>query len=223
VSPVFKFSPAHGDNNFASRKGIVAGCEDYEFSMEPGKMPKTLPFALVVLVCVAWSSGCDDNSNPQSASQSQQLPKGKVATATAPPPQADRNSDSGQIQRGRMRFVEGYRAGAEAAAAQRKPMLLFFTASWCHYCHQLAAEAFTDSTVVGLSERFVCVLIDADREPSVCRYFQVPAYPTIQFISSRGQPLNRIVGKQPSREVVRQMQAALQQLARADKSDTKAN
>ena len=118
-----------------------------------------------------------------------------------------------QIVRGRLRFVEGYSAGVQAAAAQHKPMLLFFTASWCGYCHQLAADAFTDEAVVKLSEQFVCVLIDADREPAVCQQFQVRGYPTIQFVSSRGQLLNRVVGKEPGHVLVRQMHAALQGLA----------
>jgi thiol:disulfide interchange protein len=113
-----------------------------------------------------------------------------------------------------LNFVEGYRAGFEAAATEKKPMLLFFTAEWCHYCHELAAEAFTDERVVSLSQRFVCVLVDADREADVCRYFQVRSYPTIQFVSARGQILNRVVGKRRGHELVRQMHAALQAVAR---------
>jgi uncharacterized protein YyaL (SSP411 family) len=93
-------------------------------------------------------------------------------------------------------------------------MLLFFTASWCEYCHQMAEEAFTHPQVVGLSGQFVCVLIDADAEPNVCRQFEVTGYPTIQFLSPRGVPLNRVVGKQPGHQVMMAMQAALQHVAR---------
>jgi hypothetical protein len=50
--------------------------------------------------------------------------------------------------------------------------------------------------------------------------FQVRAYPTIQFVSTRGQPLNKMVGKRPGQELVRQMHAALQGLARASLSET---
>lgn len=118
------------------------------------------------------------------------------------------------IGRGRLRFVEGLHAGLDAAAAQKKPMLVFFTASWCHFCHQMAADAFADAQVVDLSERFVCVLVDADRDPQACRQFQVRSYPTIQFVSAGGQPLNRVTGQRPGFEVLRQMQIALQTLAR---------
>ena len=93
-------------------------------------------------------------------------------------------------------------------------MLVFFTAPWCEYCQQMAHEAFVQEQVVSLSQRFVCILVDADREPDVCRQFQVRGYPTVQFLSPWGTPLNRIVGKKPGHLVVADMHAALQALAR---------
>ena len=133
---------------------------------------------VLALLCFAILPGCDDGVPPQTTTQQSAPPAAPLR------PTASRSESPPPVYRS-MRFIEGYSTGVEAAAAQKKPMLLFFTATWCHYCRQLAAEAFTDTTVVGLSERFVCVLVDADREPAVCRYFQVPAYPTIQFVSAR--------------------------------------
>jgi len=121
---------------------------------------------------------------------------------------------SGRLARGNLRFVEGYANGYQQAAIQGKPMLLFFTAEWCHFCHQMADEAFTNPQVVSLSERFVCVLIDVDAEPGVCGQFQVSRYPTIQFVSARGVALERIVGKRPGHQLMMAMQAALQSVAR---------
>ena len=43
--------------------------------------------------------------------------------------------------------------------------------------------------------------------------FGVTGYPTIQFISPRGVPLERIVGKKPGHQVMMAMQAALQNVA----------
>ncbi len=176
-------------------------------------MQKSMLAASVMLGC-ALLAGCGEPAPVPSTSAP---PTSNAATsnaaAQAVPELAPVAPPTPQIVRGRLRFVEGYSAGMQAAAAQRKPMLLFFTASWCGYCHQLAADAFTDESVVKLSEQFVCVLIDADREPAVCQQFQVRGYPTIQFVSSRGQLLNRVVGKEPGHVLVRQMHAALQGLA----------
>jgi thiol:disulfide interchange protein len=118
------------------------------------------------------------------------------------------------VARGDLKFVEGYASGYAQAASQSKPMLVFFTASWCHYCHQMAEEAFTHPQVVRLADQFVCILVDADREPRVCRQFQVTGYPTIQFLSPAGAPLERIVGKKPGHQLMMAMQAALQNVAR---------
>ena len=110
-------------------------------------------------------------------------------------------------------FVKGFESGYGRATTAGKPMLVFFTAEWCHYCHQMADEIFTDPQVVGLTDRFVCILVDADAEPEVCKKFHVRGYPTVQFLSPRGAPLNRLVGKKPSRQVMTAMQAALQNVA----------
>jgi thiol:disulfide interchange protein len=135
-----------------------------------------------------------------------------------PPPGVNYQQDSrsGQISKGRLNFVSGYQQGLRQAASEGKPMLVFFTAGWCKFCHQMADEAFTHPQVVNLSGHFVCILIDADAEPAVCRQFQVTGFPTIQFLSARGTPLERIVGKKPGHQVMMAMQAALQNVARND-------
>ena len=123
-------------------------------------------------------------------------------------------AQAAHVARGRLRFVESYETGYEQAAREGKPMLVFFTATWCNFCHQMAEEAFTNDQVVSLSERFVCILVDADKQPELCREFEVRGYPTIQFLSPRGTPLNRITGKRPGQQVVMEMQSALQDVAR---------
>jgi thiol:disulfide interchange protein len=145
--------------------------------------------------------------------------------ATAPQEMAETSETQNQavkvaspsVSRGGLEFVAGYHRGYEQALAQRKPMLVFFTAEWCTYCHQMEADAFTQEAVVNLSREFVCVLVDADCEPGVCQEFRVKGYPTIQFLSPRGVPLNRVTGKQPGQQLVMQMQAALQAVARRDR------
>lgn len=108
-----------------------------------------------------------------------------------------------------LKFVYGFDEGLAQAKAEGKPLLVFFTASWCTYCHQMETQAFRQSDVVELSKRFVCVLVDADEEVEVCRQFRVRGFPTVQFLSPRGVPLNRLVGKQPAQLLLQEMQTAL--------------
>lgn len=118
------------------------------------------------------------------------------------------------LARNRIDFIEGFARGCQRARDERKPMLIFFTAPWCKFCHQMAQETFAQDTVVELSRGFVCVLIDADVETDVCREFEVRSFPTVQFVSSAGVRLNRVIGKQPANQLIAQMRAALSALAR---------
>lgn len=163
----------------------------------------------------AWSAllfvaGCEVRSSADAA------PEAEESVAAAFGDGSTEIPAGAAVIRGGVQFVNGYHRGFELARDQHKPMLVFFTAEWCTYCHQMEADAFTQAPVVNLSKQFVCILVDADCEPNVCRDFRVKGYPTIQFLSPRGVPLNRVTGKQPSQQLVIQMQAALQAVARRD-------
>jgi hypothetical protein len=57
-------------------------------------------------------------------------------------------------------------------------MLLVFRAAWCRWSETFMAEIPTEPQLVGLAGRFVCVSVDADRDPATCRSFGVEAFPT---------------------------------------------
>jgi thiol:disulfide interchange protein len=141
--------------------------------------------------------GCEDvtpNQRPPTREQAQASPVTKVA-------------------RGKLEFIQGYADGYQQARHAGRPMLVFFTASWCHFCHQMEADAFNDGQVAMLSRQFICILVDADREPDVCQEFRIRGYPAVQFLTPQGVPLNRLVGKQSAAELMLQMQAALEATA----------
>jgi len=127
--------------------------------------------------------------------------------------QEARGSPVARVLRGKLEFVEGYADGYQQARHAGRPMLVFFTASWCGFCHQMEAEAFNDSQVAAFSRQFICILVDADREPDVCQEFRIRGYPAIQFLTPQGVPLNRLAGKRSAAELMLQMQAALEATA----------
>lgn len=155
-------------------------------------------FRASVIAVLAIALGCEIGTVP--------------ADATAPA------ADATGAPLPELAFIDGYQQGLAEAMQQGKPLLLFFTASWCDYCHQMADEALLDPKVVRLGRQFVCVRVDADAEPGVCHQFDVPAYPTLLFLSPRGVPLERVVGKRAGHEVLMAMQAALQHVARRNSS-----
>lgn len=179
---------------------LLAGCE---IGVEqPVEQPTALAPAGSASVTAADADSTDGPVDPGSAAWHPAKPRAARAKQ--------------KVEQGKLTFVEGYRAGCQLATAQSKPLLLFFTAEWCRYCHQMAQDAFTHPQVVALSQSFVCVTIDADAEPAVCRQFGVTGYPTIQFVSPRGVPLERVVGKKPGHQLMMAMRAALQSVAHHD-------
>lgn len=91
-------------------------------------------------------------------------------------------------------FVEGYEAAARRAAAEGRPLLLVFGASWCRWSGELARGPLADRDVVARSRRFVCVFVDADRDAATCRTFGVTAFPTVLVLDSGGGERFRATG-----------------------------
>lgn len=163
------------------------------------------PLGLLLIVAFAICAGCEVR-DVTPANQASQGEWSQTPTAFSP--------ESDGLARGRIAFVDSFERGSEMARTQQKPLLVFFTAQWCKFCHQMANDAFVQDSVVQLSRNFVCVLIDADAESEVCRQFEVRSFPTVQFVSPRGVRLHRVTGKQPAHQLIAQMQAALQAIAR---------
>jgi thiol:disulfide interchange protein len=126
-----------------------------------------------------------------------------------PLPESLREVPSYLVERhGSLHFVLDPAVGCQVAAKQGLPCLLFFTAEWCTYCHQMEGAAFRDAAVSELAEGFICILVDADREPRLCEQYGVSGFPTVQFIAADGRSLHRLVGRQSAAELATGMRAA---------------
>ena len=74
------------------------------------------------------------------------------------------------------------------AISENKPMLVSSGYSTCHWCHVMAAEAFSDAeTARYLNENFICIKIDREQRPDIDQYL-------MNFIQAQsgsgGWPLN---------------------------------
>jgi uncharacterized protein len=78
-----------------------------------------------------------------------------------------------------------------AARDGRKPLLLSISAVWCHWCHVMDETSFSDPAVIAaVNERFVAVRVDNDRRPDVNRRYNMGGWPTIAFLTHRGDVLS---------------------------------
>jgi hypothetical protein len=91
-------------------------------------------------------------------------------------------------------FVESCAAGRRLADAGNKPLLIIFRATWCRWSSAFTQQTLSDPAIVALSEQFVCVQVDADRDGDVCRRYGVTHFPTVLILAADDSELTRRSG-----------------------------
>jgi uncharacterized protein len=76
------------------------------------------------------------------------------------------------------------------ARAERKPVLLSISATWCHSCHEMDRTSYADPFIATLiNERFVPIRVDADDRPDISERYNLGGWPTTAFLTPEGQIL----------------------------------
>jgi thioredoxin-like negative regulator of GroEL len=84
----------------------------------------------------------------------------------------------------------------QTAAAKNQPIVLDFSAIWCPPCNELEAEVFRTKEYQKHSQDVLSLRIDVDRpdDQSVRTKFHVTNYPTVVFLTPKGEEVSRFVG-----------------------------
>ena len=83
------------------------------------------------------------------------------------------------------------------AKEQNKPIFVDVFATWCGPCKYMANTTFQDSLIGNyFNKEFINVKIDGEKAdgPSVMSEYGITAYPTLLFISPKGELIERFVG-----------------------------
>ena len=78
-----------------------------------------------------------------------------------------------------------------------KPLLIYFTATWCGPCQTMKKEAWSNDAVVKAASPYTPVMIDIDEQPEVAEKHNLDGVPTVILMSKDGQELDRMVGYGP--------------------------
>ncbi len=137
-----------------------------------------------------FTAGCDvRDEEARRGPQSPWLPH-VVDRLAAPSQRSVETTTSGRS----IEFIDGYAAGSRDATDGGLPMLLVFRASWCRWSDAFVADAVGEPRLTGLAGRFVCVAVDADRDPVTCRSFGVHAFPTAIILDRERRETFRATG-----------------------------
>jgi thiol-disulfide isomerase/thioredoxin len=95
--------------------------------------------------------------------------------------------------------------------AEKKPVLLYWGATWCPPCNQLKATLFNRQDFALLSKNFVAVAVDGDLPGAqrLGRRFKVSGYPTTVLFTPEGQEITRLPGELDAPDALRVLQLGL--------------
>ena len=79
--------------------------------------------------------------------------------------------------------------------SQNKTLAIIFDQDSCVYCDMLKDNVLSDKDIQKeLNENFIVLLVDINKNPDIAQKYNVYGTPTIQFLDSNGNEVNKIEG-----------------------------
>ncbi len=91
-------------------------------------------------------------------------------------------------------WKDDLKSALSEAKKSKKPLIVDFYTTWCHWCKELDYNTYTDAKVNYLSGDFICVKVDAELNPKAAAKYNIRGYPTVIFLNHDGSVNNRVIG-----------------------------
>lgn len=111
-----------------------------------------------------------------------------------------------------IKWSHDFEKAAKEARKVDKPIMADFYADWCPPCRKLNSDTFTDSRVIDLSRKFVCVKVNVDKNRKLAEKYEIEGIPTIIFFNSKSKEIHRIVGYRDADDFLQEMRKALKKI-----------
>ena len=93
-----------------------------------------------------------------------------------------------------IQWVYSLSKGLELAKKGKKPLMVDFYADWCGWCKKLDKDTYSNSELIKLSTKFISVKVNTDKDFQDARKYKVRGLPTIIFLKSDGEIINKVIG-----------------------------
>ncbi|TWT82860.1 thiol:disulfide interchange protein precursor [Planctomycetes bacterium CA13] len=86
-----------------------------------------------------------------------------------------------------IRWNNSIESTIESARASRKPILVFVTTDWCHFCKKMKQETWSAPNVsVPISQHFETLILDGDRNKEVVNKMGLKSFPVTLLYTPDG-------------------------------------
>lgn len=107
------------------------------------------------------------------------------------------------IQDGGLSWRNDFGAAVQAAKQSKKPVLVYFTTTWCGYCRIMEKETFPDKAVGIQSAKYIPVKLDAEKEgKELAKRFGVASFPNFLFLDGQEKLIAQFEGFHTAKEFV---------------------
>jgi thioredoxin-related protein len=154
---------------------------------------------LIILGLFIGISGCNADSRPLPPMNSVSVLPG--------------NNKPVPLETATVSFLDDYRQGLETAKREAKLVLVFFTLPNSAASQRMMETTFRDEEIKRLSNRFICIQIDGSGESEFCKSMDIKGFPTVLFMNSQGEELQRLAGKLTPDQLALQMHVMIQTTA----------
>lgn len=95
-------------------------------------------------------------------------------------------------------------SAVEAAQVSGKPILVFVTADWCHYCQKMKQETWRSLDVErAVSQQFETLVLDPGKNSDIVQRLGVESLPTTMVFQPDGTLIARKEGFMPAKSAIR--------------------
>ena len=137
---------------------------------------------------------CNENNN-QESTQSKERVSGNEEAALFSVPNVE----------GSILWMRSIFEALKLAREKNKPLMVDFYADWCGWCRKMDKLTYSDSEVIKLSGNFICVKVNTDKNPQDSRKYEISGLPTIIFLKSDGEIIEKVVGYRGTNDFIRIM------------------